>query len=83
MFLLGLGTLVFIISNIKELKRLPFAERLLASFYVLTLAWAMTVLESLFLPNILNYIEHCCYFISSALFLSWVWKMSSMDGDKF
>lgn len=81
MFLIGLGVLVFILSNRSRLKAIPASKILFAGFLVLFTGWIVTNAEHLLLPNILNYTEHICYAVSSVLVAAWCWKVFSRKGE--
>jgi hypothetical protein len=71
MLILGGGVFVFILRNIQRFKHLPLFEFLIAAYSFLLAGWISTFLESFFLPDLLNLIEHCCYLISSLFMLYW------------
>ena len=73
--LLGLGVLVFILENRQKLHLIP-ASRILTSAFSLVLAgWILTVLESLFWKDVLNFLEHFCYAAGSFSMAVWCWKV--------
>jgi hypothetical protein len=74
MMFLGIGVLVFILSDMARLKLLPYAKVLITSFGFLSIAWVLTVLEGFFLEYFLNLFEHICYFLSAAFLFIWSWK---------
>ena len=74
-FLLCMGVLYFILMNWSQLKRLPSSEIFVSGFLVYMFGRIFTVLEGLFLEDILNMIEHACYGISSVLLLIWLWNV--------
>ena len=75
MFIIGLGTLLFIFSNHDQLRRLPSSNILLGSFYVLVLSWFLTVIEGYFFEELFNFMEHALYSASSILLAIWCWKI--------
>lgn len=75
MLLIGVCVLIFILGNRRRLKRLPASNILFAGFYVLLAGWIVTVLEGLFWEEILNYIEHAFYAVSSVFVAVWCWKV--------
>ena len=75
MLLLGIGVLIFILGNRLKLKRLPSSSIFITGFCVLLLGWIMTVLESYFWKELLNFFEHICYAASSVLVATWSWKV--------
>jgi hypothetical protein len=77
MFLLGLGVLIFLLSNRGQLKSIPSIKMLFLGFLALLLAWAFTILEGCFLKNLFNYLEHAFYALSAILVAIWSWKVFS------
>ena len=73
--LLCIGVLYFILMNRSQLKRLPSSEIFVSGFFVYMLGRIITVLEGLFLGDILNTLEHACYAVSSVLLLIWLWNV--------
>ena len=71
--LLCMGVLYFILMNRLQLKRLPSSNIVVSGFLIYMLGRIFTVLEGLFLGDILNLLEHACYAISSVLLLIWLW----------
>ena len=74
LLLLAAGVVAFTVANRPRLKRLPAHATFLAAFYLLTAGWTLTVLESLFLPDLLNALEHFCYAASSTALAVWCWR---------
>jgi hypothetical protein len=81
MLLLGIGGMVFILLNIKKVKRIPGANTLVAGYYVLLGGYVLTLLEGFFWKDLLNIIEHICYAASSVLIAIWCWKIFSHQKD--
>ncbi|MCD4719288.1 MAG: hypothetical protein K8S13_05430 [Desulfobacula sp.] len=81
MFLLGMGCMVFILLNKREVKRIPVAKILIAGFYVLLAGYVFTILEGLFWKDFLNILEHICYTVSSIIMAVWCWKISIYKKD--
>ena len=83
MFLLGICVLIFTVANRFELKRLPAWKTFIAAFYTIFFSWVMTILEGFFLKEMLNYLEHIGYAISSILLALWCWQVfgSSKETD--
>ncbi len=75
LLLLGLGVLIFVLSNRLRLQRLPESKTLIAGFYMLMAGWVLTVLEGFLLEGLLNFIEHMCYASSAVLVAAWCWKV--------
>jgi hypothetical protein len=74
LLLLGVGILIFMSANRSRLARLPSRGLFITAFHVLVLGWVLTVLEGLFLQDILNAAEHACYATSSLLIAVWCWR---------
>ena len=75
MFFFGLGGLWFILKHHSQIIRIKNWQWIIASFYLLLVAWVATILESYFLANVLNLIEHLCYVSSAILFFIWCMKL--------
>ena len=80
--LLGVGVLIFALTNRARLKHLPSPRLLLTGFCVLLLGWALTVLEEFLWGEELNVVEHLCYAGSAILVLVWVYRAFGHGGDK-
>lgn len=78
-FLLGVGVLIFILSNRRRIHRIPAWKILAASFYVLLAGWLLTILEDIFWGRTLNFLEHASYTASSLLIAFWCWRMSHRE----
>lgn len=74
-FLLGMGVLTFILANRWRIPRFPAWRVLVASFCVLLLGWLLTILEGIFWENLLNFMEHLSYALSSSLIALWCWRV--------
>ena len=81
MLLLGIGCMIFILVNKQKVKRIPVAKTLIAGFYVLLAGYVLTILEGLFLKDLLNVLEHICYASSSILMAVWCWKIFAYKKD--
>ncbi|MFQ5952408.1 MAG: hypothetical protein ACE5JK_03280 [Candidatus Omnitrophota bacterium] len=75
MFLLGLGVLVFILTNRLKFKSIPASKILFIGYLLLLVGWFSTVFEGYFFENVLNYLEHTCYAISAIFIAVWCWKV--------
>ena len=75
MFLLGICVLIFTLANHRELKRLQAWKTFIAAFYTIFASWIMTILEGFLWENLLNYLEHIGYAISSSLLALWCWQV--------
>ena len=75
MLLLAIGVLIFILVNRRLIMRIRAARVLVAAFCVLLAAYVLTVLEDLKplqpMGNLLNFLEHLCYAVSSVLIALW------------
>lgn len=75
MVLLGSGVLFFLLANTPQLRRIPEYRLLIVSYAILFFGWVLTVAEGIFLGRLLNFMEHLCYAISSAMLALWIWKV--------
>jgi hypothetical protein len=73
MLIISLVVVIQIIAGFRFLRWLRFRVLLLCSFAFLLLSAFCTVAESLFLPEVLNYIEHLSFMISAILLAVWCW----------
>ena len=65
---------LFIILYLRRRERLPKFGYYLTGFVFLLLANLFTVVEGFFLYELLNFLEHFCYFLSGVLFVFATWK---------
>ena len=70
---IGIGLLILIIFNYSKLKTLPAIKIILTGLSVLAIGWILTILEGFFLEELLNSLEHLCYFLSSIIMTVWFW----------
>lgn len=75
MLLIGVGVLIFILGSRPRLKDLPASNILIMGFYLLLVSWILTVLEGFFWEELLNYLEHAFYAVSSVFVAVWCWKV--------
>ncbi len=75
LLLLGVGVLIFLMTNASQLRRIPEFRLLVASYVTLFLGWAFTVLEGLLWSRLINFMEHLCYAVSSVVLALWIWKV--------
>jgi hypothetical protein len=66
----------------KKLQRIPSANTLFTAFFFLLTGWTLTILEGLFLKDLLNLLEHTCYAISSVSLALWTWRVFAAKGVK-
>jgi hypothetical protein len=71
---LTFAVLIFLLTQLRGLKRLPKRAILLSAYGVLFAGSVVTVLESVFCPTTLNIVEHACYALSGSLFSLWCWR---------
>ncbi len=69
--LLGIGVLLFIIFNRKQIRRIRFRKILLAGYYILLAGWCFTIIEGYILEKLFNFLEHGFYVVSSLVFVTW------------
>lgn len=74
--ILGIGCVVLIVLRKNQLRRVPFFSLLLNSYFCLFFGLLMTVLETFFLQNLLNLLEHFGYALSTILLASWCWNIA-------
>jgi len=75
MLLLGIGVLIFTLNNLSQLKLIPKWRILIWTFHIVLGGWLLTVLESFLWNELLNFLEHTCYAVSSVLMAVWCWKV--------
>ncbi|MDD5402839.1 MAG: hypothetical protein PHU52_06275 [Dehalococcoidales bacterium] len=75
MFIVGAGLFLFIRLNAHYLTGIPHIKILTISFYILFTAFILTILEGLFLENIISFLEHICYALSSIFLLIWCYAV--------
>ena len=79
MLLLGVGVLIFTVSNWRSLQRLPYFGMIMTVFYLLLATWIATVLEGktedTIWNSLFNLIEHAGFAASSVLTAVWCWKV--------
>ena len=82
MFTLGLGVCLTGCTFRGPLLRIPDWPFLRAAYLVLLTAWGATILEGLFLPALLNFVEHTGYALSAILLAMWCWRTSVAPGER-
>ena len=71
MLILGNGVLGYLLLNLNRIKRI-YAWKLLVTGYCFLLAgWFLTVLEGFFAGELLNFLEHAGYTLSSIIVAFW------------
>ena len=75
MLSIGMGVLIFILSNRARLKHLASYGIVIAAFCLMLVGWVLTVLEGFFFEWFLNFLEHLCYAAGSILLIAWCWKV--------
>ena len=71
---LAFAVLVFILTQIRGLTRLPKWTLLFSAYGILFTGLVVTILEGMFWPSILNAVEHACYACSALFFSLWCWR---------
>lgn len=74
--ILGLASLVIVYYETRK-RNIPDFQLFLAGFYCIALARIFTVVEGIFLGDILNIAEHLCYAISAWFFAAGSIALSS------
>ncbi len=74
--ILSISCLIQFIVRKKQLRKVPFSSLLYISYFCLFLGFIMTVLETFFLQNLLNFLEHFAYALSTILLASWCWNIA-------
>jgi hypothetical protein len=74
MLILGLGVIFLIFMNMDHVRKIRFWKTLVFSYFILIGGWLFTVLEGLFLENLLNLLEHACYLLSAIFMSIWAWR---------
>jgi hypothetical protein len=68
---LGVGAMLFILANRRQIARIPSWRILLAGFYLLLAGWLFTVVEGLAWMGLFNFAEHLSYALSSIVLAYW------------
>ena len=74
MLILGVGVLIFVMINKIDIKRIEDSHYLLYAFYTLLAAWFCTNIETFFLNNVFNFLEHILYTASVILLAIWAFR---------
>lgn len=82
MLALGFGVLLFALRQWSQLRRIPDWPLLFASFGLLVVSWTATVLETWFLPEPLNVLEHATLAVAAVLLACWCWRWSVAGRDR-
>lgn len=75
--LFGLGTLVFVVANIKRLRSFPHGGLFLTAFCMVLPGWMATLFDQLFWGELFNAIEHVSYAAAMTLFALWTYLVTS------
>lgn len=78
----GLGLLIFILLRHHPFKTIPSSKLLLAGFCVIVAGWVLRVAEGFIWANLLNYLEHTCYAVSSILVALWCRRTFKREKEK-
>jgi hypothetical protein len=69
--LMGIGLMVFLFTNRRQLAYLPHRTVLFAAYMSLLAGWFLTNLEALVWEQLTNVAEHLCYAASAVLMAVW------------
>ncbi|MFW9996906.1 MAG: hypothetical protein ACFFD4_32995 [Candidatus Odinarchaeota archaeon] len=72
-FLLGIGSLIFIQFNRQQLRRLPSSGTFLTGFYLLLAGWALSILEQFLFEDFINFVQHACFAAGWSVLATWCW----------
>ena len=81
LLLLGIFVLVFIIANKRLIDDLPHSSILISAFILFLLSWIFTNLESFFLKDIFNILEHGVQLIGAVFITAWCWRIFVSEGE--
>jgi len=73
--LLYVGVFIYIQLTRSQFNRLQKSQILIWGFYIYFLGRILTVLEGLFLREVLSFLEHLSYAIGSGLVFIWCWQI--------
>ena len=79
MLLMGLGTLVLILTNYSKISRIEGVYLFLAAFFFMFTGWCLTIIEAFFLYAVFNFFEHACYLVGSVFLTCWVWRLTNSE----
>lgn len=77
--LFGIGTLVFVVTNIRRLRSFPQASLFLTAFAMVLPGWMATLFDQLFWGELFNAIEHVSYAGAMTLFALWTYLVTSSE----
>lgn len=80
MLALGIGTLLFLFLYRNNIKRILGWQMLVTGFSFLVASWIFTNLETWFLENILNFLEHL--FNATGVIIFALWSLKSVPAIK-
>ena len=72
----GVVVLAFLAWDRAVLRRQPRSILLVGAYACFLGGWAMSVLESFVLPDLVNLAEHLLYAIGSVLLMQWAWRLA-------
>ena len=70
---IGVGYLLFLVINRKQLEYLPRNTLFLSGYYVLFVGWSFDILEAFVFKELFNFIQHICFSVSSIIVAIWCW----------
>lgn len=79
MLLLCFGVFIFILKNLQEFKKIPSFGVILSGFFLFFGGVVLTVAETFFWTDVLNFIEHLLYLCSSVMVFIWCWLVFAFD----
>lgn len=79
MLILGVVVLFFLLLNLQILRAVRHWPFLVAAYGIILVSWFLTVLETYFLPSVLNHVEHLCDMAGAVLLLVWVYLFLRKD----
>ncbi|MHA1292812.1 MAG: hypothetical protein ACTSQJ_09120 [Promethearchaeota archaeon] len=74
-FIIGIGTLIFIFINRLKINHIPESRIFVLAFVSFLIGWFFTILEGFLFGDLLNFIEHLCFAIGSILITIWISKV--------
>ena len=79
-FLISVGVLAFVLSNLRRLRATPGWPLLFAAWLSLMAGWTATIVEGLLWNPFFNALEHLCYISSNVLVLVWCLRRRAGEG---
>lgn len=73
MLLICIAGLIFIYCNYPQVRKIPYWQILLTALFFFLTGIVFTVIETLFLHDIINIFEHLAYLFCSFTLMVWSW----------